>query len=179
MRVEDHVSPRLIYLATQLNNTLPLFKAWGVTVQDKARANARRKGGRRLWKMIASMTRVTKLTPFEAHVECLSYIGAHKEYGGIIRVKEKSALTIPIIKEAQGMRAEEFEIQHGVTLFRPKCSEGDKKNVIGYSDGENFIAVYALCKATRRQKADKWWPDQQWTLDQGIKIAEKLLEKQR
>ena len=101
MRVEDHVSPRLIYLATQLNNTLPLFKAWGVTVQDKARANARRKGGRRLWKMIASMTRVTKLTPFETHVECLSYIGAHKEYGGIIRVKEKSALTIPIIKEAQ------------------------------------------------------------------------------
>ena len=52
-------SARLRVLMLRLSDTLPLFKTWSTVVVNKARSNARAKGGRRLWRQIADYTRVT------------------------------------------------------------------------------------------------------------------------
>ena len=111
-----------------------------------------------------------------AVIECLSYIGAHKEHGGPIRVKNKSYLTIPISELAYGKTAEEVEM-NGIELFRPG-PPGAKKNLLAYADENgNLVPVFALCKQTRPQRADKWWPEDYWVLEQGIREAKWHIER--
>lgn len=169
-------SARLRVLMLRLSDTLPLFKTWSTVVVNKARSNARAKGGRRLWRQIADYTRVTACSQRGATIECLSYIGVHKEFGGPIQAKNKAALTIPIHRMAYGQTAAELEMS-GIRLFRPG-SPGMKKNLLVTADGNgNLIPVFALCRRTRPQRADKWWPENRWVLDQGIREAKWHLEK--
>ena len=155
-------SARLRVLMLRLSDTLPLFRSWSTVVVNKARSNARAKGGRRLWRQIADYTRVTSCSQRGATIECLSYIGAHKEFGGPIQAKNKMALTIPIHRMAYGQKASELEMS-GIKLFRPGSPA--------------MIPVFALCRRTRPQRADKWWPEKRWVLDQGIREAKRHIEK--
>lgn len=169
-------SARLWGLMLRIRNTLPLFKTWSTVVVNRARSNARAKGGRRLWKQIADYTKVTKCSQRGAVIECLSYIGAHKEHGGPIRVKNKSCLTIPISEIAYGKTAEEVEM-NGIELFRPG-PPGAKRNVLACADENgNIVPVFALCRQTRPQRADKWWPEHYWVLEQGIREAKWHIER--
>lgn len=169
-------SARLRVLMLRLSDTLPLFQSWSTVVVNKARSNARAKGGRRLWRQIADYTRVTSCSQRGATIECLSYIGAHKEFGGPIQAKNKMALTIPIHRMAYGKTAAELEMS-GIKLFRPG-SPAMKKNILATTDENgNLIPVFALCRRTRPQRADKWWPEKRWVLDQGIREAKWHIEK--
>lgn len=170
------LSVKLWMMMRQIQNPLALYKTWSTVVVNKARANARAKGGKRLWKQIADYTKVSRCSQRGAIIECLSYIGAHKEYGGPIRVKNKSWLTIPISELAYGKTAGEIELS-GIKLFRPGRKEA-KKNILAYSDAAGtLVPVFALCKQTRPQRADKWWPDHRWVLEQGVKEAKWHIEK--
>ncbi len=169
-------SARLWLLMQSIRNTLPFFKTWSTVVVNRARSNARAKGGRRLWRRIADYTKVTKCSQHGAVIECLSYIGAHKEHGGPIRVKNKSSLTISISELAYGKTAEEVEMS-GIKLFRPGRA-GAKRNILAYSDPDGkLVPVFVLCKRTRPQRADKWWPEQHWVLRQGVREAKYHIEK--
>lgn len=169
-------SARLWGLMLRIRNTLPLFKTWSTVVVKRARSNARSKGGRRLWRQIADYTKVSRCSQRGAVIECLSCIGAHKEHGGPIRVKNKSWLTIPISELAYGKTAAEVEM-NGIDLFRPG-PPGAKKNILAYADENgNLIPVFALCRQTRPQRADKWWPEPRWVLEQGIREAKWHIER--
>lgn len=111
-------SVRLWLLMRRIRNTLPFFKTWSTVVVNRAHSNARAKGGRRLWLQIVDKTNITKCSRHGAVIECLTPIGAHKEHGGPIRVKNKSWLTIPISELAKGKTAEYVEMS-GIKLFRP------------------------------------------------------------
>lgn len=169
-------SARLRVLMLRLSDTLPLFRSWSETVVKQARNNAAAKGGKKLWGQIADFTKVTACSQRGATIECLSYIGVHKEFGGPIQAKNKAALTIPIHRMAYGQKASELEMS-GIKLFRPG-SPGMKKNLLVTTDGDgNLIPVFALCRRTRPQRADKWWPENRWVLDQGIRWAKWHIEK--
>ena len=169
-------SAHLRMLMLRLNDTLPLFRTWSTAVVNKARSNARAKGGRKFWGLIAGFTKVTSCSQRGATIECLSYIGAHKEFGGPIQAKNKMALTIPIHRMAYGQKASEVEMS-GITLFRPG-SPAMRRNILAtVDDSGNLIPVFALCRRTRSQRADKWWPEQRWVLDQGIREAKRHIER--
>lgn len=150
----------------RINDKLKFFKTWGTVVLNKAKSNARAKGGRRLWKRIADATHLTSVSGTGAVIECFDYIGAHKETGGPIRAKNKKALTIPIHEMARGKTARELELD-GLDLFRPKG-----KDVLGISLDGMFVALFALRKSTRSQRPDQWWPDGDWALQKGLEEAE-------
>ena len=78
-------SARLRVLMLRLSDTLPLFRSWSETVVKQARNNAAAKGGKKLWGQIADFTKVTACSQRGATIECLSYIGVHKEFGGPIQ----------------------------------------------------------------------------------------------
>lgn len=75
---------------------------------------------------------------------------SHKVTGGTITPKRASALTIPLIQEARGVRASEYERNNNTKLFRPKG-----KNVLMESIGNGEVrSVYALVKSVTQ----KPWP---------------------
>jgi len=170
--VHNAASGELTRLMLRIKDTTKLFKTWGMVVLNKAKGNARAKGGRRLWRTIADQTRLTEVGPAGATIECLSYIGTHKELGGPIRVKDKSALTIPIHEMARGKTSRELALDLGVRLFAPKG-----KSVLGYSVDGNFVALFALRKSTAPQRPDPWWVDADWALQKGLEEARWHIEK--
>ena len=170
--IRNTTSPELKRMLRKINDRSKLFKTWGTVVLNKARRNARAKGGRKLWRTIADMTRLTSVSNDGAVVECLSYIGAHKEFGGPIRAKNKAALTIPIHELARGRTSRELALDLGVKLFVPKNT-----NVLGYSDNGTFVGLYALRTRTASQRPDPWWVGTDWALQKGIEEARWHIEK--
>ena len=72
--------------------------------------------------------------------------------GGPITAKKASALTIPIHKDAHGMRAAVFQAETGIKLFRVKTKDGDAV-LCGEKDGK--VTAYYLLKQSVNQKP---WP---------------------
>lgn len=157
-------------LLLQIKDGSKLFKTWGTVVRNKAQSNARGKGGRRLWKRIADSVVLAAVSNHGARVLCMDYIGAHKETGGPIIAKRREYLTIPLTEESRGKTAPEMRLD-GVRLFRIGKTLGRKEG----KDG--FVALFALCKKTRSQRAEKWWPDPKWVLEAGMKEAKWHIEK--
>lgn len=158
---------KLNFLLLLMRRPEKFFKAWGTVVAREARRNARNKGGKKLWKSIADSVVLRSVWTGGAVVECMSYIGTHKELGGPIEAKNKEALTIPIHLMAEGKTVSEMKLE-GYDIFRPRGS-----NVLCTKLGkqENTISLYALCKRTKSQEPDPWWPDDQWALRAGEKEA--------
>ena len=66
---------------------------------------------------------------------------------------------------------------NGIELFRPG-PPGAKRNVLACADENgNIVPVFALCRQTRPQRADKWWPEDYWVLEQGIREAKWHIER--
>jgi hypothetical protein len=96
---------------------------------------------------------------------------AHKVRGGTIRPKRVSALTIPLVPEAKGLRARDFEIQFRTKLFRIKgknalfarteervtAERGRGRRSAGASTvrKSSVRAIYALLKSVTQAP----WPD--------------------
>ena len=168
-------SARLWALMLRIRDPSRLYKVWGVRVMNQARANARAKGGRKLWKQIADSVVLRNVSLRGADIRGVGLfgrIGMHKEKGGPIRVKEKNWLTIPIDPGAYGKTAEEFSMDHGVRLFRPR-----EKRILAYEHDGTLVPVFALCKMTASQRADKWLPEHNWVLHAGIEEAKRLINK--
>ena len=170
-------SARLWALMLRIDDPAKLHKFWGIRVMNQARANARAKGGRHLWKQIADAVVLRSVSLRGADIQgvgTFGRIGMHKEKGGPIRVREKNFLTIPIDPAAYGRTASEFEMDHGVRLFRPGRKDNPKR-ILAYMQAGALVPVFALTKATAPQRADKWLPDRNWVLHAGIEEARRII----
>ncbi|MGE9267647.1 MAG: hypothetical protein ACQKBY_06085 [Verrucomicrobiales bacterium] len=76
---------------------------------------------------------------------------AFKVRGGTIRPKRVSHLTIPMVSEAVGLRARDYEAEHKTRLFRVK----GKKALFENDPRRGFRAVYALVKEVTQEP----WPE--------------------
>lgn len=74
---------------------------------------------------------------------------AHKITGGTITPVNASALTIPLVGEAKGIRAAEYEEFTGNKLFHPKG-----KNILAIKAGEELVPIYALRSSVNQEP----WP---------------------
>lgn len=156
----------------------PMLKTWGVKTRQKAQANARAKGGRSFWADIAKRTLVKSVSNTIVEVVCHHFAGAIKQFGGIIKPKKAKALTIPIAPEAKGKTAAEFELG-GRDLFVLKSdnADPDSRGILGYSDGDQFHALFAL-RTKSVQKPDPWWPTDSEIIALGHAEADYHLNKQ-
>ena len=171
-------SARLWALMLRIRDPARLHKLWGIRVMNQARANARAKGGRRLWKQIADSVVLQSVSQRGADIRGVGLfgrIGMHKEKGGPIRVREKSWLTIPIDPAAMGKTVSEYSLETDVKLFRPGGKENPKK-ILAYAQDGRLVPVFALCKITAPQRKDRWLPERNWVLHVGIEEAKRLLK---
>ena len=174
-------SARLWALMLRIRDPSKLYKFWGIRVMNQARANARAKGGRRLWKQIADAVVLQGVSLRGADIRGVGLfgrIGMHKEKGGPIRVREKNWLTIPIDPAAYGKTAAEYSMETGVRLFRPGRKDNPKK-ILAYAQDGTLVPVFALCKMTAPQRADPWLPDRNWVLHAGIEEAKRLIAEKK
>jgi len=174
-------SARLWALMLRIRDPSKLYKTWGVRVMNQALTNARAKGGRRLWKQIADAVVLNSVSLRGADIRGVGLfgrIGMHKEKGGPIRVREKNWLTIPIDPAAYGMTAAEYAMKHGVRLFRPGRKDSPKR-ILAYAQAGSLVPVFALCKATSPQRADRWLPEHNWVLHAGIEEAKRLIAEKK
>lgn len=74
---------------------------------------------------------------------------AHKITGGTIVPVNASALTIPLVGEAKGIRAAEYETFTGNKLFHPKG-----KNILATEINGELVPIYAL----RQSVSQEPWP---------------------
>ena len=173
-------SARLWTLMLRIRDPAKLYKFWGVRVMNQTRANARAKGGRRLWKQIADAVVLRNVSQRGAEIRgegLFGRIGMHKQTGGPIRVREKNFLTIPIDPAAYGKTAKEYSLDTGVRLFRPGGGE-NKKHVLAYARDGRLVPVFALCRETAPQRAVRWLPEKNWVLRTGIEEAKRLVNGQ-
>lgn len=173
----DQVAEYLQQVAGKLDDPLRLLLPWGNAVGREARANARKKGGRRFWREVARATRVQTVNPSAVSVANWHVAGAQKQYGGVITPKRAKALTIPISPEAEGRRAGEFEMG-GRELFVVKKAGRDSRTagILGYSEGDSFHALFVLRTAVD-PPADPWWPTDARVNALGQVEAERFLSK--
>ena len=174
-------SARLWALMLRIRDPAKLYKFWGVRVMNQARANARSKGGRRLWKQIADAVVLRNVSLRGADIRGVGLfgrIGMHKEKGGPIRIKEKNFLTSPIDPAASGKTVAEYSMETGVRLFRPGRKDSPKR-ILAYAQDGTLVPVFALCKETASQRADKWLPEHNWVLHAGIEEAKRLIAQNK
>ena len=174
-------SARLLALMLRIRDPAKLYKFWGVRVMNQARANARAKGGRRLWKQIADAVVLRNVSQRGADILGVGLwgrIGIHKEKGGPIRARKKNFLTIPIDPSAYGKTAAEYSMDTGVRLFSLR-SKSNSKRILAYRQDGTLVPVFALCKTTAPQRADKWLPEHNWVLHVGIDEAKRLIREKK
>lgn len=165
---------QLNLLLLRLRNKSGFFRTWGTAVEGKAKQDARAKGGRRIWRNIAGATRLHSVSDSGAVVQCYDPIGAHKETGGPIKAKNGRYLTIPIHRLAMGRTVGEIEAR-GIDLFRLPGTMTIGRGV-GKGENQTYEPFFALCEKTRPQRADPWWPQEQWVLREGVRHAQKHIE---
>lgn len=184
-------TPALMRLGRSLDSTRQagLMLAWGIKVRDHARANARAKGGKSLWKQIAASVQVRRLagSGVELHTDHVAARMRHE--GGTIRPKGSAnggadALTIPISPASRGKRAGEFAAA-GRNLFVLK--RPGKAPLLGYSargrgavrnsagqfqsgEVDRFVPLYVLMMSVRHPAAP-WWPSDATALQIGEDLA--------
>ena len=164
------VNETLADLTDRIREPMRFLKIWGASVAKSARANARSRG-RNFWETIAKSVAVDEVSETSVTVGA-SREAVHKQYGGDIVAKNKSALTIPIADEAKGKTAGELEMG-GRELFVVNGFKSDPNTIgiLGYSPryGE-FRPLFALRKKVT-QKAEPWFPDEAEVAEIGIKEA--------
>lgn len=137
----------------------PAFQAFGTLVKREATRSALAKGGRRFWRQIADRTRVAEVSPSGVTVVNDHVAAAQKQYGGAIEARTRRYLTIPVAEIARGRRASEFPQELKVV----RTSRG--ASLLGYDEGagksRRFVALYALCRRTRAQRPDPFWPSEE------------------
>ena len=143
----------------------PLFQSLRTVFQknlstaltEEFQKNARAKGGRSLWKDIADGLKPAT-TGNAAQVTSLHPAASIRQWGGIIRAKNKPWLTIPTGSEAKGKTASQMRGQ-GWLIFRIPGKDG------GYllgtrGKGGKAVLLFTLRKQVQHP-ADPWMPNDQ------------------
>lgn len=134
---------------------------WGTRIRKMAIETAIGKGGRSFWRKLARSINLVQQGQ-GATVEATHVAAAQKQFGGPIRAKGKSAggadaLTIPLPGSgAEGKTAARFSLG-GKRLFALGMDDG--AGVLGYTEGDAFIPLFALVRQTRPQRPDPFFPD--------------------
>lgn len=167
------LDPMLAKVVRMLRNRTAFVKNWAQSTAKEARANAQAKGGRRYWYELARSIRVRSVSENAADVSSDHTGAAIKQYGGVIKPKNKNALTIPITKEARGKTAAEFALA-GRTLFRLPGTR-----LLGYSEKNgDFKALFVLSKRSV-QRPDPWFPSDDRVRRIGAREALLLYNKEQ
>lgn len=157
VRGAEDLRRRLDLIAARGGDVRGACLVFAQAVAIRARAKARARGGRRYWSDVARQIRVEGVGFGSAGVY-VPYTAAGMDRPRTIRPKNARALTIPVSDEARGRRAGEFELG-GRRLFviEPKSGDPATVGILGYSDGDEFHALFAL-RSKAEQKADPWFP---------------------
>ncbi|MEA4862718.1 MAG: hypothetical protein VB042_05375 [Victivallaceae bacterium] len=145
-------------LIASLDNRAAFVAQWAARSATVVRARARAKHpGSELWGGTIPGAVVVNHSGEQAEVgmDMASkggQIAAHKEHGGTIRARRGKYLAIPLIAAAAGKSPRTFFDMRD-TVFRKTRRGG----VLGWMDGEQFRAVFALVPSVD-QKAEPWWP---------------------
>lgn len=161
LRIEDQITPSLNRLLQELNGLLEtVLVRTGRAVEQQAKRTARGKGGENFWYEVAERTHL-RVNGSMVRVDCDHVAAAQKQYGGTIRAKNVTFLTIPVSEEARGKRAAEFELG-GRDLFVLRT--GDSA-LLGYDEGPSddptFVPLYVL-KSEVYQRPEPFFPTRQW-----------------
>ena len=176
VQIRPAPSTLLSALVSRLDEPLRFLLPWGQLVAREARETARSKGGRRFWTDLSRSVRVTAAGPAAASVASHHVAAAQKQFGGVIEAKNRLALTIPVADEAKGKRASEFEAG-GRELFVRKVKRGDPGTIglLGYSENDEFHALYVLRTRTRKQDPEPWFPDDARVGEIGLAEASRFI----
>ena len=174
--VQDTFTPKIGRLAMLLQSPgrrTAFLTRWGGSIRNKARENCMKRGSSAFWRGIRDSVNVQSVGLDAVEVGSSHVAAAQKQFGGPIRARGKAAggadaLTIPIAPEAKGQSVAKFEAA-GKRIFAIK-------RVLGYSEesGE-FHPLFVLCKQTRPQKAEPWWPENDFIEAEGVKHAKAML----
>lgn len=179
---KDTLGPMLRRLSGKLTGPARqgFVLAWGRRTAVQAQRNARAKGGRRFWRDLSRSINVRSVGPEGVEVFSDHVAAAQKQFGGPISAPGKGAyakgakaLTIPISEEAEGKTAAEFTLG-GRKLFVIGKKDGERLGVLGYDEGGEFHALFALRKRVV-QKADPFFPKQDEVMALGEDLAAKKL----
>ena len=96
----------------------------------------------------------------------------HKIRGGTIRAKRAKYLTIPLVPEAKGRFAEQFERFTGKRLFRPKGT-----NVLAVKQGSGIKPIYALRESVRQKAVPGALPPSKVYVDPFVQSVLKQLRE--
>ncbi|MDD4757137.1 MAG: hypothetical protein PHG29_13745 [Prolixibacteraceae bacterium] len=153
-----------------LKDLTDAYGDWSDDIRDLARAQARKYSqGGGFWESIARSVK-SGYNADGGHVWSDHFAGRHKDLGGAIEARRKPWLTIPIhqISRARTYAALKAD---GYKMFRPGPKDA-KRRVLGYRDATgHFVALFALCRRTRPQRAFPWWPKEEEALAIGREIV--------
>jgi hypothetical protein len=179
----DAATPELLSIASQLKNPDALYKDMGRRASEDLRKHFRARdtsqpnklGGRRthFWLEVRNAVQQPVLSGDSIHIVINHPVIAGKVFGGIIRAKNASALTIPLHELAYGRRASTFEEETGKKLFRPKG-----KNVLMTDIGGEIVAIYALVKSVNMRPDPDALPSDQDLVANMIVTGYKHLARQ-
>lgn len=103
------MDPMVRAVMQNLKLRMSFLKNWANSAAIEARGNARVKGGRRYWKDLARSVQVRQVSEIAVSVSSSQTGAGLKQFGGTVRPVHAKALTIPIVPEAKGRTAYEFE----------------------------------------------------------------------
>ena len=140
-----------------LSNPVPFFNSANTGLVNRARLNARKKGGRGFWAKIGnSVTSEQGENVLRVKSEMPEAI--HAEYGGVIRARFRAMLTIPVHGDAKRKDAEFFKLKYGEKFF---LLRSDKKALLVVQTGRGKAAkikpIFVLKRETKVQKPRPWW----------------------
>ena len=184
---QDQLTPVIKRLAEKLTPSQQhvFLLAWGGNIQDRAYRHARSKGGRHLWKDIANSVHLRSIGPSGVEIFSDHVAAAQKQFGGVIEAPGKGPgatgarfLTIPLRgSAAEGKTVGDFKTG-GSKLFvlGKRDDAGGRGGILArLGAGGAVEPLFILCKRTKPQRAEPWFPNETETLELGSKMADKKL----
>ena len=137
-----------------LDQPLNALKTWAVAARDRARDNARAKGGRSFWKREVAGSVQADVMGDHAEVYSTSRPGAFKETGGTIRPKNGKMLAVPTRDNPRPQKwPREYAEGELFLLKTPQRAMLARKAGRGGKD----IKIMFVLLARVKQQPDPWW----------------------
>lgn len=179
------MDPMVRAVMQNLKLRMSFLKNWANSAAIEARGNARAKGGRRYWKDLARSVQVRRFSETAVSVSSSQTGAGLKQFGGTVRPVHAKALTIPIVPEAKGRTAYEFE-RPDRPLFVVSGKTGDPGTVgvLGYAketrekDVTAFHPLFVL-RNYAKMKPEPWFPTENRIAELAVREARILHDKEQ